>query len=177
MEIIEDAAGVRSREIIPRVVPVASPGAGAEWTQRIPGGSLWYVQSIRATLTTSVTVANRAPVITISDGSAVFAQAPGGDVQAASLTWQYAWMRNFRDHFRLALTTTPVSGFPAMPLVGGFILASATTAIDATDQWSNIVIYVLEVEETPYDVELARRNAALRGITSNAYPQIRIGDS
>lgn len=64
---------------------------------------------------------------------------------------------------------------PPIPLLGGWVIGSSTIGLDVGDQYSFIVLHVLEVEERPYDVELARDLATLRGNTSNAYPEIREG--
>lgn len=174
MRIIEDAAGVTLRETIPRVLPFASPAGGTEFTINVTAGALWFVEAIRYQLTTSATVANRATNLLLDDGSTVFATVGASALQAASLVQAYTRLRTYGE----ADTVSAVgitSSFPSIPLFGGYRIRSSTANIDATDAYAGIVLYVLEVEERSYDVELGMDAAALRGITSNAFPQIPLG--
>lgn len=172
MEIIEDAAGVRLRETIPRVIRVAAPAPGADFDIPVQSGAMWFVESIVATLTTSAVVANRAPSIRIDDGSTTFCVIGGIGSQAASTSFIWSWMRNFgKSDFSLGLSGLN-QAFPSIPLFSGFHIRSSTISLDAGDQWSGIVIYVLEVEERPFDVELIRDLSTLRDNMSLAFPQI-----
>lgn len=176
MEIIDDAAGVRGREVIPRVIPVASPAAGAEWAVVVPGGVIWYVQSVTAILTTSAAGVVRSSVLQLFDGERVLGQFPSGGSQAATTAVAQTWAKGITTNPLAAATRPIAAGFPSVPLLPSWQMRVTTTLLDVGDQWSGIFAYVLEVIEAPYDVELARDNAALRGITSNAIPQIRIGE-
>lgn len=173
MEIIEDAAGVRGRETIPRVLPLASPVAGGELLIKVPGGVAWYIQSMRFQFATSAVVATRLVTLEFGDGSALFERAPAQVTQAASGNTIYTAATGLGVVQGFGSTQTIALPTPAIPLLGGFQITTATSLIDVGDQYSNIVLYVLEVSETPYDVELARDLAQLRGQTSNAYPSLR----
>lgn len=174
MRIIEDAAGITLREVIPRVIPVAAPATGAEFTIPVQSGSLWYVESVRYQLVTSAVAGNRAPNLLLDDGSSVFGTVGASVLQAASLTQVYSLFRTYGQSNNVSALGES-SSFPSIPLFGGFRIRSSTASIDAGDQYSAIVIYVLEVEERSYDVELGMDAATLRGQFSNAFPEIPLG--
>lgn len=176
MEIIEDAAGVRGREVIPRVIPVASPIAGADWSITVPGGVMWHVMSIGTLFTPSAVVANRSPTLRLKDADGLALAGVGvANVIAASGTTRIFWEKGVGSFNAIGIMSSPLPTAFQFALAG-WTISTTTSAIDATDAWSQIVVNVMEIIETPYDVELARDNAALRGITSNAYPQIRLGE-
>lgn len=170
--ILADAAGIRGREVIPRVIPIANPAVGLEFSITVQPSTVWIVESIIATLVTSAVAGSRAPTLSLTDGTTEFARISGIDVAPASQTWVYSWLKNYGVGLRFSGTTTPVQPFPDIPLVGGWRINSITTAKDAGDQWSNIALYVLEIEETPYDIEVARDLARLAGSRVDSVPQI-----
>lgn len=175
MEIIEDAAGITLRESIPKIIPVAAPGANTEWTVPVPGGACWIVQSIVATLTTDATVANRTAMVTVSDGTTVFVRVPPSAVIPASTVARITYVRNYGATISASLTAGQASPFPSIPIFGGFQIASATENRAAGDAYTGIVLYVVEIEERPYDTELNMDIAQMRGKYSAAYPYIPIG--
>lgn len=173
MEIIEDAAGVFGREVLPRIIAVPSPAAGAEWKLDIPGGVAWYIRSAFARLTASAVVANRNPSLSVleSDSHPIFTS-PQSLATAATFITDYTWSPYISVPGGLA-------GFwgqaPFMhgPLLTGWRISTVTAGFDVGDSWSSIFLYVLEVWERPYDVELDRDTAQLRGSTSNAFPSVK----
>lgn len=175
MQILEHAAGVTVREVIPRIIPVANPAPGAEIAVNVTAGAMWYVESFLASFTASVVVATRTPVLALSDGSTIFARVQSPAQMAASAFARLNWLRGFGYINAANIGVGANGGFPSIPLFGGFQIATVTSNIDVTDQWSSIVLYVLEVEERSYDVELAMDLAALRGDLSNAFPEIPLG--
>lgn len=176
MEVIEDAAGIRLRERIPRVLKVQNPAVGTDWTINVTAGTMWYVQSIAARLVTSAVVANRSTAIIASDGTDVFMRLSPVQVQVASVSSRYSWVKNQGYAASSTWAAGIVASFPSIPLFGGFAISASTPAIDVGDQWSEIVLYVIETEERPYDVELNYDLAQLRGKDSNAYPFVPMGD-
>lgn len=118
------------------IPPVA---AGADFTFR-PSGSEWSkVVALRATLTTSATVASRVPVFQIlqQDGTVVFDRA-ATTAQAASTIDVYDLSQTLPSD---ANNGSAANGFSALVLPdfwlpSGWAIRSLTTAIQTTDQWS-----------------------------------------
>lgn len=175
MRLIEDAAGIRGREVIPRVIPVADPAIGSDWSLNVPGGVLWYVESIKARITTSATVASRRVAIVVTDGSLEVFRVGEAANLTAGVTANYNWLRNVATQGAASFTNGVLRTFPSVPILGGWSIGTSTENMDPNDHYNLIVLYVLEIEERPYDVELARDLATMRGNTSNAYPEIREG--
>lgn len=68
---------------------IAAPGTGAEWTHTVPTNCRQQPISLRWTLTTNATVANRQVIVIIDDGTNIFWSGTAPAVQAASLTHAY----------------------------------------------------------------------------------------
>jgi hypothetical protein len=131
--------------VVQRVVPIASPAAGADFTITTPGESTWSVLSIAATLTTSAVVANRVPVLRMTDGSSVLWRVPALVAVTASLTTQVSWVAEL-GYQQAALSGGALTvGLPPMYLQPGNIVALTTSALDVGDTWTNIVVQVAEV--------------------------------
>lgn len=175
MRFIEDAAGIRGREVIPRIIPVTNPSAGAEWLATVPGGAVWIVQNIFYTLVSSAVVATRVSNLRWTDGSMEIGRLSCSVTQPASNTLKYTWWKSLG-----SVNTAGGGGFasislPKVYMFPGWTVGTITSAIDVGDQYSAVSVYALEVEERPYDVEMLRDIAAIRGRTSNAIPEIREG--
>jgi hypothetical protein len=116
----------------------ANPGAGTDFIFQATSAQRWRVQSLVATLTTSVTVANRQVHALVQDsGGTTYWNSAAVAVQAASTTVVYT--------FGPGLTPqTTTDGVQVVTLPANLILAqtdqikSATTNIQAGDQWSLI---------------------------------------
>jgi hypothetical protein len=120
-------------------VLVANPAAGADWVQTVPAGEQWIIRSVRAQLVTSAAAANRVPQLEVTDGAGhIVTLIPTTANQAASLTVGYNW---FPEAQLINFNGQVLLPFPlevrAQP---GFTIQSVTTAIQAADQWSQIVI-------------------------------------
>lgn len=171
--LILDAAAVQGREVIPRIVTVPSPAAGAEWSTKPPAGSVWLIQTLTARLTTSAVVANRMPRVLYSDSDAEFYRLPQSQVVVASTVLVLELARGLTTSFgQIDVQTWSYAPLLPLPLLGSWQIGSTTTLIDVGDQWSAIRLYVLEIEETPYLVELARDVARLRSGRDDAVPQL-----
>lgn len=134
-------AGVTALRRYPRAVQVPQPAAGADWTITVPAGVLWRLVSAFGLLATSSAVANRTAVLSIGDGDTEFCRIPATGVQAASLTESYTW------GVGLDSENTGPSQSQAIPeyvLHAGAIVKSATANVDVGDQWSAVVLYVIE---------------------------------
>lgn len=173
--VLADAAGIRGREVIPRVIPVANPAPGAETSILVPGGVVWKVQSLFVRLATSAVVANRFVNILIGDSTSTFFRLGGIAAQTASTTLIYDWTVDWGDHLSGTSNTVFNQPFPNFPILGGWTISTLTSSIDVADQYSQIALYVLEIEETPYDIEVQRDLAQLAGSRSDAIPQTGLG--
>lgn len=133
-----DGAGV------PIVSLQSNPGAGADFSVSVPLGARWRVIAWRGTLTTAVAVANRDVSITYNNGATVMAESPSGLVLAASSANTYCYFDG------ATLNATAFNGRTVAPLPGncflqrGFSIQTATTGIQAADQWSGITMIVQE---------------------------------
>ena len=115
----------------------ANPAVGADWVTNPP--SLRQIVSVAATLTTSVTAANRLPNLQIKDNAGhTLVSLPASSVQAASLVEQYVWGVNlpFASGNNLNLVPIPTG----IVLAPTWSLGTSTTLLQAGDQWSAIVI-------------------------------------
>lgn len=115
----------------------ANPAAGVDFSFTLGGGVI--LESVSATLTTAVAVANRSPALKIvSNAPATLIrgiQTPA--VQAASLTVDYTWAVGVGAAIVGAnQVTLPLPSMFA--LVGVWTFSSLTNLLQAADQWSNI---------------------------------------
>lgn len=122
---------------------VSNPAAGADWSQTVPTGARWRVESIVATLTTLVAVANRIPTFIVDDGVNVVFQVDVIAAEVASSAKVYC----------LTAGQTPATGAGSTislplpgPLVmnGGWRIRTSTSGLQGTDQWSGISLNVEE---------------------------------
>jgi hypothetical protein len=123
------------------VVRGSAPAAGADWSFLVPAGHVYRVVSLYARLVTDATVANRAVSLLASDGVATFLVIPPAAVQAASLTYDYAWW----EHAPGALVGTG-QGIPLVPLVleAGWSLTASTALLKAGDAWGAPALAVID---------------------------------
>ena len=137
----------RTGDILPgvrRVVQVPSPAPGADWSITVPGGVQWNILALTSTLTTSATVANRLPGLTVAiDGVTTWhVQSNANLVASSSVTVnsfsgiQYPFYGGAGTYM---LETLPPGPYPAATEIG-----SSTTAISAADQWSGVALYIEE---------------------------------
>lgn len=143
-------------EYLPRIIRVNQPAAGAEWTQAVTPGTVWQVNSIAARLVTSAVAANRTARVTLADGSVTYLRAGGSGVQVASTTIDYNWFGSGIP--AAANASTICNPFPIYPFVvqGGHSIVSSVSLIDATDQWSQIALYVYEISMEPQSTDILR---------------------
>lgn len=118
---------------------VANPAAGADFSFTLTGGAI--LESVTATLTTAVAVANRSPALKIVNNVATVVvrgiQTPA--VQAASLTVDYTWMVGAGA--AIVGANQVVLPLPSLFVTAGtWTFSSLTNLIQAADQWSNIAV-------------------------------------
>lgn len=119
------------------VQTVANPAAGAEWTFAFT--STKALIAVTAVLATSATVANRQPILQITDnGGHVIAQTVGASPQTAGQTWTYS--------FFPGATQTGANGRLLAPIPPNIVVATnwsiqtVGSGLQAGDQWSGIVL-------------------------------------
>lgn len=182
---LDDAAvvsflqGLRLHEarwlVVPRTVLVASPAAGAEWSRSVPSGVTWLPLSLAYTFVSSAVVANRNPAVTFGDGTTVYGWTDTPIAVAASTTLRLAYMRGVGVSSQTGLASRVVTALPTVPLPGNHQLASVTAGLDAGDQYSAIVLQVLEIRERSA-AELARyADDVFAGGQAELFPGLTIG--
>lgn len=123
--------------VTPNIIGVGNPAAGADINAG-NASTAKLLMAVTATLTTSATVANRVPILTIFDASGriLFQSAPPPAL-GASTAMPYCWAPGL-----------PVgAGSPGvLPLPSGLVVPATgfvrtvTSGIQAGDQWSLVVI-------------------------------------
>jgi hypothetical protein len=120
-----------------------APAAGSDWSAMLSGTDRVRIHAITAQLVTSATVANRVAGLIMKDQNGLtWWQADLESDQAASLTVGYSWAHGS------GITAVPAAangallsaGLPRTWLEPGDTVGSVTAALQAGDQWSNIVI-------------------------------------
>lgn len=133
----------------PKQVRVDNPAAGADWRYTCPGQGIQRVVAMRAVLTTSAAVANRAVALVLSDGTDDFATIPSGAAIAASQTGVVSSIPGAPTVGAAngpLLLSAPTDGFLLLP---GWSLRTATALIDVADQWSAVRLWVVEYPTGP----------------------------
>lgn len=120
----------------------ANPAAGADFTFTIPPGQKWRVRGVRWTFVTSAAIATRIPHLELQIGGDILLRI-GALSQAASLSGNFY----FAPIGSTVDDATTITGARVQPipldllLPSGSTILSTTTAIQAADQISAIVIY------------------------------------
>jgi hypothetical protein len=126
-----------------RIVAAPPPAIGTDPLIAVPGNAVWRVQSLQAQLTTDAVNAARVPhlVIQDSEGRSVF-NFPAPGPQPQNLVQQYSAGATVvtvqNDGAVVVVLPSPVK------LLQGWKLGFKTTALDAGDQWANVVLYIKE---------------------------------
>lgn len=127
-----------------RSITGAVPGAGAEISETVPTGARWELLALTMTLTTSATVANRLPTVTIDDGALVYFRQSAMIVLAQSLNLAFQWAEG-TPSFTLATNGLPAAPLPVNNRLGaGHRIRTSTAAIAVGDQYSLIQYLVRE---------------------------------
>lgn len=129
-----------------RTVTVAAVGASVDWTQSVPSGARWRVLSVYAELTTSVTAADRGPVLHFEDGATIqpFASIPPETGYPASQTWRICWAPTLSELNQTGLrrATHPIPS--DLILEAGDFVETQTISLQAGDQWQGMKLKVEE---------------------------------
>jgi hypothetical protein len=135
-------------EGVRRVVMVANPGAGADWSVTVPGGHQWRLIGGAGVFTTSAVVANRFSALQVSDSDGVFYFNGSTSAQAASLAITTVYVPSTALFPASLFGPRNLVPFSPTWLRPGDILAASTFAIDVGDQWTSVR---LRVEDCIYD--------------------------
>lgn len=127
-----------------RSIAGATPGAGAEISETVPTGARWELLAFRAQLVTAAAVANRVPVLTLDDGTTVYAASPAGLAQAATLTEKYTWAQAYPQPAAIAAAEVVAPLPNNIRLGSGHRIRTATANIQGADQYSAIQYLVRE---------------------------------
>ena len=132
----------------PVLFVIPPPVAGVDFSATLPAGSAWRILGGSAQLVTSATVATRQVYLRLLQGTTEIWRGPSPNTQVASLTYVYQLMPGI-------VVPTLVGTFPVVPWPVDcyadprFSFASATTSIQATDQWSAITLLLEQLKPAP----------------------------
>lgn len=131
-------------EALTRTISVPPPGTGADWTIAPPDGAWWEVLFVREQLSTSSTVASRAPLIDVRDQDNVRVfQFPPQAAVSASTVQQLGWASGYGTLAGTAIQVMPLST-PAPIVRSGWSLQSDTVNVDSGDSYAAIRVGVRE---------------------------------
>ncbi len=154
-------------EFKPRVFSGSAPAAGAEFSITVPGGEVWFLINTRATLTTSVAVANRGPSLIVDDGTTQLLRVRDVTNITASQAIDINWIGGLGAPIATGTASHAVVFPMGLVLPSGYRLRSLTEAIDAGDQWNAPVVWSWNVGDEALSTRLTAQLAALADVTRN----------
>jgi hypothetical protein len=160
---------------LPRIVTVASPAAGSDWSVAVDQGRCWIPLTIRAQLVSSATVANRVPVLQYGDGTTTVVGVPSQNSQAASLTNRHGWARGAGNGPVGAGLLDFLASLPFHALFGGLVIQTVTTNLQVGDQWSAIALLVAQFEERQLGERAQALEQYVEGAKADLYPAFTLG--
>lgn len=124
-----------------QAIKVPAPAAGADFTFTVPGDRALRIVSVTAQLVTSAAVANRgaALVITAPEGVVITVEQPA--VITAGLTTLLCWGSGVSGDATALVNGRLTAGIGEYELPPGYVVSTATAALDAADQWGSIIIW------------------------------------
>lgn len=137
----------------PTVVYLPQPAVGTDATWNIDGAEYYDLLAVSFTLATSAVVANRTPVLEITDGTGrVIVGACAGQAITATSTGRYTYAKGLSE-WDFAGTAFASGPLPQVPLVMGEAKAVVihVDALDVGDQLSAIAIVAGQVSIRPDD--------------------------
>jgi hypothetical protein len=129
---------------VPKVLTQANPAAGADLVLTVPGGKVWEVWAVNATLVTSAAAASRMPQLLVDDGATTALRIAASAFQVATQTTLYTWVADFGSAIGVANSSWSLPIPARLALGSGYRVRTSTLAIDAADQWSAITFFVVE---------------------------------
>lgn len=138
--------------LYPRVVRIANPGAGSEWSQAIPGDREWQVLTVRGTYTASAAVATRQVRLKFNDGTRDYWIVPTVLGENAGEQVIYGWATELGDvMLPTAGDNTVGIPLPRIVMLPGHRLLSDVRNRQSGDAWTDVSLYVLERVPGPLD--------------------------
>lgn len=131
-----------------RVVKVANPAAGTDWSVAVPSGVMWRLATGVATFTASAAVANRFPGLSFVTSDGMIFRSPDGNAIAANVVSNRTYVCNGINAQTINNGQWSEVAVPDVWIPSGTLVSSNTTAMDVADQWSNINLYVEELYAT-----------------------------
>jgi len=118
-----------------RSITGADPAAGVEISETVPAGARWRLMSLRASLTTDASVANRRPVFTLDDGAAVYYSiGSSADIPASNTIPIIASQAASPSQSAAGHNTVPLP--PGLVMSAGHRIRTVTTSFQAGDNWT-----------------------------------------
>lgn len=122
-----------------RTIQQANPAAGADLTFTASFNQKLTITSINAQFVTSAAVATRIVELIVDDGANVMFRIGASITQAAGLTVAYT-MASLGTATATVATDAQINLPPGLQLAPGWRIRTNTAAIQAGDQWSNIIL-------------------------------------
>lgn len=166
---IEALARMAFMERTMRVFPVTTPSAGADFSAVVPGGRVWRPLAITAKLVTSGTAGTRAANLKLTDQTNTIVELAPFATQAASLTATYSWSNGSVSGAGSSAGGVITTALPDWALPAGYTITTVTTNIDTADQWSNVVVWLEEIDAQPRGVHELRRLYQEIALDSGSY--------
>lgn len=127
----------------PRVITIANPGVGTDWTQTVQVGADWELVSLNAVLTTAAVAGNRQVQLVLDDGATAYFTGPPN---ANLITTTVNTVSGAQLAGPVSVITTDIM-LPIPPrnfMRGGDRIRVLTAGLNAGDQWSAIRLFVRE---------------------------------
>lgn len=128
----------------PRVVSGTDPGAGLEWSETVPTGARWEIDTVRATLITAAFVTTRVVNLSITTTAVQNWIGTSVRVQAQSLTYTYFWAGNTQEQAGGAFPNVNNQLPSPNLLIAGAVIGSQTLNLNAADDWGQPFLSVRE---------------------------------
>ena len=150
------------------VIRVPAPAAGSDWSFTLGGAHVRRLISVTGTLASSAAVANRAPGLEIAapEGTVITVEQPA--VITAGLSTIVCWGEGVSGDAASLVNGRLTAGIGSYVLPPGYIVRTATGAIDAGDQWSNVLLWCESLLTQPYTTHEERAADWLAGLIHEA---------
>lgn len=155
MSLLRQLASDDPTDPVLRVVSVADPGAGADFTFTVPGASTWELLALTAQIVTDGTAQNRTPGLRVTDGTDTIMKLPIGVAITTGLTVQVSWVAGACFTNTTLVGNTLGVAMPRMILPPGFTFGPVTGLLHSGDQWSTCRATVIEVFTGQIETERA----------------------
>ena len=132
---INSSSQVNEQQFVPTI---ANPAAGADWSYTVPAGYSLQWESLRLTLTTDATVANRMVRIKITRGSTIIGSFMASAVTAANIILTITFEKGIP--VNTVSTTSTLGVMPTLPpLLPGDVIATFILNLQPGDAITIIV--------------------------------------